>query len=87
MMFVLFQAKTGTKTILKNYIHQIGINVHEHPWINTEVNQTFKPGMVMCIEPKIWLLGEAYIRVEDMVLITEEGAESLTTFDREKFEI
>ncbi len=67
--------------------HQIGINVHEHPWINTEVNQTFKPGMVMCIEPKIWLLGEAYIRVEDMVLITEEGAESLTTFDREKFEI
>jgi Xaa-Pro aminopeptidase len=67
--------------------HQIGINVHEHPWINTDAEQEFKPGMVMCIEPKLWLLGEAYIRVEDMVLIKEDGAESLTTFDRDLFEI
>lgn len=67
--------------------HQIGINVHEHPWINTDAEQVFKPGMVMCIEPKIWLLGEAYIRVEDMVLITESKAESLTKFSRTMFEI
>ncbi len=67
--------------------HQIGINVHEHPWLNTDAKQEFKPGMVMCIEPKLWLLGEAYIRVEDMVLITESGAESLTKFSRKMFEL
>jgi Xaa-Pro aminopeptidase len=67
--------------------HQIGINVHEHPWINKDVEEVFKPGMVMCIEPKLWLPGECYIRVEDMVLITETGAESLTKFSRELFEI
>ena len=67
--------------------HQIGINVHEHPWLNTGIEETFKPGMVMCIEPKIWLPGECYIRVEDMILITENGAESLTTYSRSHFEL
>lgn len=67
--------------------HQIGINVHEHPWINLATEEVFKPGMIMCIEPKVWLPGECYLRVEDMVLITETGAESLTTFSRDKFEL
>lgn len=67
--------------------HQIGINVHEHPWIDTDAEEEFKPGMIMCIEPKLWLPGECYIRVEDMVLITETGAESLTKFSRTTFEI
>lgn len=67
--------------------HQIGINVHEHPWLLADQEEVFKPGMVMCIEPKIWLPGECYLRVEDMVLITETGAESLTKFSRDKFEI
>ncbi len=67
--------------------HQIGINVHEHPWINKDVDQVFVPGMVMCIEPKLWLPGECYIRVEDMILINETGAESLTKFSRTMFEL
>jgi Xaa-Pro aminopeptidase len=67
--------------------HQIGINVHEQPWINKDETEPLKAGMVMCLEPKIWLPGECYVRVEDMVLITENGAESLTKYSRTEFEI
>lgn len=67
--------------------HQIGVDLHENPWIRPTSEGVLKPGMVMCIEPKVWLPGEYYLRVEDMVLVTESGAESLTNFDRQKFEL
>lgn len=65
--------------------HQIGIDVHEDPWIKPSNDDILYPGMVMCIEPKLWHAGEYYLRVEDMVLITETGAESLTVYDRKQF--
>ena len=67
--------------------HQIGIDVHEHPWVHDAQSQVFEPGMVMCIEPKLWFENVGYMRVEDMVLITEDGCESLTSFDRNLFEL
>ncbi len=65
--------------------HQIGVDVHENPWIKPQSDVYLRPGMVMALEPKVWLPGEYYLRVEDIVLITEEGAESFTTFDRNLF--
>jgi Xaa-Pro aminopeptidase len=65
--------------------HQIGIDTHERPWIHDEQNAVFEPGMVMCIEPKLWWPGKCYLRCEDMVHITENGAEFLTNFDRSLF--
>ncbi len=67
--------------------HQIGIDVHERPWLHSDQEAVFQPGMVMCIEPKIWIPGKVFMRVEDMVLITETGCESLTAFDRELYEL
>ncbi len=67
--------------------HQIGIDLHEPPWINPSCDIALQPGMVMCVEPKVWLPGEYYYRVEDMILITEDGATSLTKFDRNLFEL
>ena len=67
--------------------HQIGVDLHENPWIRPETETLLAPGMVMCIEPKVWSPGQYYLRVEDMVLVTEEGAESLTVFDRNTFEL
>ncbi|MGI6642908.1 MAG: M24 family metallopeptidase [Bacillota bacterium] len=67
--------------------HQIGVDVHENPWIRPTTNAVLRPGMVMAIEPKVWLPGEYYLRVEDIVLITENGAEFLTSFDRALFEL
>jgi Xaa-Pro aminopeptidase len=65
--------------------HQIGTEVHEDPWLKPDVDDTLRAGMVMCIEPKLWLAGEYYFRLEEMVHITKTGAEFLTNFDREMF--
>ncbi len=67
--------------------HQIGIDVHERSWLFNDCKVDFTPGMIMCIEPKIWLQDLAYLRVEDMILITKDSCESLTKFDRELFEL
>jgi len=67
--------------------HQIGVEVHEPPWLKPGNEDTLQEGMVMCLEPKLWRDGEYYLRVEDMVLIHGDRAEFLTTFDRELFEI
>ncbi len=66
--------------------HQIGIDCHEYPMLNPNEDFTLKPGMVFCSEPKMMFDQECYMRVEDMILVTEKGAEFLTTFDRELFE-
>ena len=65
--------------------HQIGLDVHENPWLARGQKGVFLPGMIFCLEPKIFLPDEIYMRVEDMVLVTETGAEFLTVFDRTKF--
>ena len=67
--------------------HQIGVEVHEPPWLKPGNQHLLQSGMVMCLEPKLWRDGEYYLRVEDMVLIHEDRAEFLTTFDRELFEL
>jgi len=67
--------------------HQIGIQVHENPWLVPECHEPLRPNMVMAIEPKIWHAGEYYLRVEDIVLIGPQKAEFLTNFDRELFEL
>ena len=66
--------------------HQIGIDCHEHPMINYGVDEPLRPGMVFCSEPKMIFYGIMYMRVEDMILVTENGAESLSKFPRDLFE-
>jgi len=65
--------------------HQIGVEVHESPWLKPSNDDYIQDGMVFCMEPKLWHKGEYYLRVEDMVLIKNGKAESLTEYDRERF--
>ena len=67
--------------------HQIGIEVHEDPWLKPGQDQELVDGMVFCVEPKLWHKGEYYLRVEDMILIKNGKAESLTKYDRELFQL
>ncbi len=67
--------------------HQIGVEVHEGPWLKTVNQHELREGMVMCLEPKLWRTGEYYLRVEDMVLIHKDRAEFLTNYDREQFQL
>ncbi len=58
--------------------HGVGRAVHERPGISQSSKDVLAPGMVITIEPGIYIDGYAGVRVEDMVLITENGAEVLT---------
>ena len=70
-----------------NLGHQIGVEVHEPPWLSPEYEETLRTGMVMALEPKIWHAGEYYLRVEDIVMVGPRKTEFLTNFDRELFQL
>ena len=63
--------------------HGLGLQAHEAPYIVEGNGQVLQPGMVFTIEPGMYRIGEIGVRIEDNVLITQDGCESLTTFPRE----
>jgi Xaa-Pro dipeptidase len=62
--------------------HGLGLEVHEPPYIVAGNTRPLETGMTFTVEPGIYLPGRGGIRVEDDVVITPDGAESLTTFER-----
>lgn len=58
--------------------HGVGLEIHEAPTVSGRSETILKPGMVITVEPGIYLPGEIGVRIEDMVLITEKGHEVLT---------
>jgi Xaa-Pro dipeptidase len=63
--------------------HGLGLEAHESPNIVEGNTQVLEPGMVFTIEPGIYLPGKVGVRIEDDMLITPDGADSLTTFARD----
>jgi Xaa-Pro dipeptidase len=63
--------------------HGLGLDVHELPQIAAGNDTPLAPGMVFTVEPGIYLEGVGGVRIEDNLLITDTGAESLTSFSRE----
>ena len=66
--------------------HGIGMEGHEAPYIRAGNEMVLKPGMTFTIEPGVYLPGKGGVRIEDGVLINENGLESLTDLPR-KLEI
>lgn len=63
--------------------HGLGLEVHEPPYIVAGNAQELQPGMTFTVEPGIYLPGRGGARVEDDMLMTADGAETLTRFPRE----
>lgn len=62
--------------------HSVGIDIHESPNFSPKCDEILKPGMVLTVEPGIYLPGKFGVRIEDMVVITEFGAENITKSDK-----
>lgn len=62
--------------------HGVGVSGHEAPRLVPYSNEVLQEGMVIQLEPGIYLPGQTGIRLEDGMLITADGVELLTKFDK-----
>jgi D-alanyl-D-alanine dipeptidase len=62
--------------------HGIGLEVHEHPYLVEGNDQALEPRMVFSVEPGIYLPGRFGVRIEDIVVCTHDGGESLNESHR-----
>jgi len=63
--------------------HGIGLTTHEPPYMIEGETRPIEPGMCFSIEPGIYLQGRFGVRIEDIVVATEDGARRLNTTSRE----
>jgi Xaa-Pro aminopeptidase len=63
--------------------HGLGLDVHEAPRLGKDGNVVLKPGMVVTVEPGIYLPGWGGVRLEDDVLVTPSGREVLSTLGKQ----
>ncbi|MBN1880611.1 MAG: aminopeptidase P family protein [Deltaproteobacteria bacterium] len=62
--------------------HGVGLNVHEPPTISSLGETVLEAGMVITIEPGVYIPGWGGVRVEDMVLVEDDGGSVLTTLSK-----
>ncbi len=65
------------------YGHCLGMEVHEAPGCSTGWDTEMKPGMICSAEPGIYLPGKFGVRIEDVVIFTEDGCENITHSPKE----
>jgi len=63
--------------------HGLGLDVHEDPYVMRKNHDLLESGMVITIEPGLYKQNSLGVRIEDDVLITNDGCKSLTTFPKE----
>jgi Xaa-Pro aminopeptidase len=63
--------------------HGVGLEVHEGPGVSHRSEDTLAAGEVVTVEPGIYLPGEFGVRIEDLVIVTDEGSRNLSGLSKE----
>jgi Xaa-Pro aminopeptidase len=58
--------------------HGVGLQIHEGPWVRSGATGLLAAGMVTSVEPGIYLSGWGGVRIEDLILVTDDGNEVLS---------
>ena len=78
------RSKTEGETLADGFYHSlghgVGLEIHEQPLLGMSGHEELVAGDVLAVEPGLYRSGYGGLRLEDLVLVTEDGAENLTSF-------
>jgi Xaa-Pro aminopeptidase len=63
--------------------HGVGLEIHEAPRVAATARDTLARGYVVTVEPGVYLPGVGGVRIEDTVVVTDDGADVLTGFSKD----
>ena len=67
--------------------HSVGLDIHELPSLSPKSEAVLEAGMLETVEPGIYVEGFGGVRIEDLVLITDDGCRNLTASPKELIEL
>lgn len=67
--------------------HSLGLTLHENPTLSYRSDEILKENMLVTVEPGIYIEDFGGVRIEDLVLVTAQGYENLTTSDKQLIEL
>jgi Xaa-Pro aminopeptidase len=67
--------------------HSVGLEIHENPGFTAKCGEFLKKNMVLTVEPGIYIEGTFGIRIEDLIIVQEQGQKNLTASDKDTLTI